>query len=160
MVVASALASVCFRVPFVLHSDVRIDCRHPTCNVFCWTHAAALQRARHRQADRKSLCDKVGVLDKFISLVFFALLLPDVGSTNGKHRLFEGELGANCLGIRPSLQVPVWVLKSECQIGSAQTLASQGLATHGNLVIENAICCFPAKEAIRCVIQDHSGTWT
>ena len=101
MVVASALASVCFRVPFVLSPNMY-------CNVFCWTHAAALQRARHRQADRKSLCDKVGVLDKFISLVFFALLLPPTSS----------QQMANIVCLKVSLEQTAWVLghhfKSRC----------------------------------------------
>lgn len=52
--------------------------------------------------------------------VFAQLVPPTSSQRHGRHRFFEGELGANCLGIRPSLQVSVWVLKSECLIGSAQ----------------------------------------
>lgn len=66
------------------------------------------QRARHRQADRKSLCDKVGVLDKFISLVFLHSLYR-------RHRVNDM---ADIVSLKVSLEQTAWVLghhfKSRC----------------------------------------------
>lgn len=111
MVVASALASVCFsniRLDFDLNIDYCIDYWHRTCDVFCWTHGSGAATCKAPASWSQVPVWQGWCAWQVHKLGVFAQLVPP---TSSQHM-------ANIVSLKVSLEQTAWVLghhfKSRC----------------------------------------------